>query len=51
MEKPHQNKNWLAEQIASGLTSKQIGDSLNVSYKLIEIYLRQYEISFVPRNS
>ncbi len=49
MEKLHQNKDWLAEQIASGLTSKQIGDKLNVSYKLVELYLRQFDIPHTPR--
>ena len=49
MEKLHQNKDWLAEQIASGLTSKQIGDKLNVSYKTVEIYLRKYDINHTPR--
>ena len=49
MEKPHQNKNWLAEQTAAGLTSKQIGDKLNISYKLVEIYLRQFDIPHTPR--
>ena len=49
MEKMHQNKEWLVERVNNGLTSKQIGDKLNVSYKLVEIYLRKFSIPHTPR--
>jgi DNA-binding NarL/FixJ family response regulator len=51
MEKLHQNKDWLAEQIASGKTSKKIADEHNLSYKLVELYLRKFEIPFTPKKS
>jgi DNA-binding NarL/FixJ family response regulator len=49
MEKPHQNKLWLAEQVADGKNSKQIADEQNVSYKLVETYLRKFDIPHTPR--
>jgi DNA-binding NarL/FixJ family response regulator len=47
----HQNKEWLAEQIAAGKTTKQIANENNISYKLVEIYLKKYEIPFTPKIS
>ena len=49
MEKMHQNKEWLAEQIASGKNSKNIADEQRISYKLVELYLRKFEIPFTPK--
>jgi DNA-binding NarL/FixJ family response regulator len=49
MEKPHQNKLWLAEQLASGKNSKQIADEQHVSYKLVETYLRKFDIPYTPK--
>ena len=45
-QKNHQNKEWLKEQIDLGKTTKQISKENNISYKLVEIYLRQYGIPF-----
>jgi FixJ family two-component response regulator len=49
--KLHQDKNWLESQISEGKTSKQIADENNISYKLVEIYLRQHGIPFTPKKS
>jgi len=49
MEKIHQNKDWLAEQIAAGKTSKSIADEHKISYKLVELYLRKFNIKHTPR--
>lgn len=50
-DRKHQDKTWLENQIAEGKTSKQIADENNISYKLVELYLRQYEIPFTPKIS
>jgi DNA-binding NarL/FixJ family response regulator len=45
MMKKYHDPQWLNEQIALGKTSKDISKELNVSYKLIEIYLRKFGIA------
>jgi len=47
--KQHQDKDWLQSQIDLGKTSKVIANENNISHKLVEIYLRKYEIPFTPR--
>jgi DNA-binding CsgD family transcriptional regulator len=47
--KLHQNKEWLEEQAALGKSSRDIGKDLSVSYKLVEIYLRKYNIKHVSQ--
>ena len=47
MDKLHQDKEYLSDQISSGLSSKDIGKNLRVSYKLVEIYLAKFGIPFV----
>jgi DNA-binding NarL/FixJ family response regulator len=49
MEKLHQNKSWLAEQIAAGKNSKAIADEQRISYKLVELYLRKFDIPHTPK--
>ena len=44
MTKLHQNEEFLRKAIEQGLTSRDIAKEFNVSYKLIEIYLRKYGI-------
>jgi hypothetical protein len=46
IQKNHQNKEWLQEQISLGKTAREISKENNISYKLVEIYLRQYNIPF-----
>jgi hypothetical protein len=48
-DKKHQQKEWLEAEIQSGKTSKQIADENNLSYKLVEMYLRQHGIPFTPK--
>jgi hypothetical protein len=45
-EKNHQNYQWLEEQVNVGKTSKEIANESRISYKLVELYLRQYGIPF-----
>jgi hypothetical protein len=45
-EKNHQNRQWLEEQVNLGKTSKEIANESRISYKLVELYLRQYDIPF-----
>lgn len=40
----HQNKEFLQKAIEMGSTPKEIAKELRVSYKLVELYLRKYEI-------
>lgn len=49
MERLYHSKDWLVEQLADGKTSKDIGKHLNVSYKLVEIYLRKHNIDHVSQ--
>ena len=49
MEKLHQQKDWLQSQVDLGKTSKKIADEHNLSYKLVELYLRKFNIPFKPR--
>lgn len=49
MEKPHQNKLWLSDQLAAGKSSKQIANENNISYKLVETYLQKFDIPFTPK--
>ena len=49
--KRHQDETYLKEQIALGKTSKDIADEDNISYKLVELYLKKYEIPFTPRHA
>jgi len=46
--KKYHDQEWLTQQIESGKSSKDIGNGLNVSYKLIEIYLRKFGIDHRP---
>ena len=45
--KQHQNQEYLQQKINEGYTSKDISKELNVSYKLVELYLRKYGIKHV----
>ena len=42
--KLHQDQNHLQTKISEGLNSRQIANELNVSYKLVELYLVKYNI-------
>jgi DNA-binding CsgD family transcriptional regulator len=44
----HKDKNYLQTKINEGYTPKQIANELRVSYKLVEIYLRQFGIPHTP---
>lgn len=47
MNKLHQDEDYLRKYFANGnMTSKDLSQELNVSYKLIEIYLEKYGIPF-----
>jgi hypothetical protein len=48
-DKKHQQKEWLEAEIKSGKSSKQIADENRISYKLVEMYLRQHGIPFTPK--
>jgi hypothetical protein len=47
--KEHQNKDYLQNKISEGLNSRDIGKELRVSYKLVEIYLRKFDIKHVSQ--
>jgi DNA-binding NarL/FixJ family response regulator len=47
--KEHQDQNYLQQKINEGLSSKDIGKELRVSYKLVEIYLRKFDIKHVSQ--
>ena len=47
--KAHQNQDYLQQKIDEGYTSKDIGKELRVSYRLVEIYLRKFEIKHVSQ--
>jgi hypothetical protein len=49
MEKLHQQKSWLQSQIDLGKNSKKIANENNISYKLVEIYLRKFDIPHTPK--
>jgi hypothetical protein len=49
VERLHQQKDWLQSQIDLGKSSKDIANENNISYRLVEIYLRKYEIPFTPK--
>jgi hypothetical protein len=46
--KQHQNQNYLQQKINEGYKPKDISKELGISYKLVELYLRQYDIPFTP---
>jgi len=48
--KNHQDETYLREQIALGKASKDIATENNVSYKLVEIYLKKFNIPFTPKH-
>jgi hypothetical protein len=48
-EKLHDNKEYLAAEIAAGKTSRDIANTNRVSYKLVEINLTKYGIPFVSQ--
>jgi len=45
----HDNKEYLAAEIAAGKTSRDIGNENRVSYKLVELNLTKYGIPFVSQ--
>ena len=45
----HQNEEFLRKAIDLGSTPKEIAKELRVSYKLVELYLRKYDIAFVSQ--
>ena len=47
--KQHQDQSYLQQKINEGYTSKGIGNELRVSYKLVEIYLRKFDIPHVSQ--
>jgi DNA-binding CsgD family transcriptional regulator len=47
--KKHQDQSYLQQKISEGYTSKSIGNELRVSYKLVEIYLRKFNIKHVSQ--
>lgn len=47
MKKLHQDEDFLRKYFFDGLnTTKDLASELNVSYKLIELYLEKYNIPF-----
>lgn len=48
MDKPHQNEEFLRSEIEAGENSRSISRKLGVSWRLVEIYLRQYNIEHTP---
>lgn len=49
MDKLHTSEEFLRSQTENGNTSKDIGKSLRVSYRLVEIYLRKFGIPHVSQ--
>jgi len=44
--KDHHDKDYLQDKINEGKTSKDIANELRVSYKLVELYLKKFDIPF-----
>lgn len=42
----HHDKEWLANAIAEGKSTRQISRELQVSYKLVEMKLKEFGIPF-----
>lgn len=49
MEKLYQNKEYLQEQTRLGKSSKDISKDIGVSWRLVEIYLRKFDIPHIPK--
>lgn len=53
--RPYKNAEWLRDQaIEQGKNSREISREQSVSYKLIELYLREFDIPFtsmVPKKN
>lgn len=53
--RPYKNADWLRDQVVEqGKNSREISREQSVSYKLIELYLREFEIPFTsmaPKNT
>lgn len=47
--KNHQDQTYLQTKINEGYTSKDIANENRVSYKLVELYLRKYDIKHVSQ--
>lgn len=47
--KLHQSKEYLEQQIAAGKSSVDISKELSVSWKLVEIYLRKFDIKHISK--
>ena len=47
--KQHQNPDYLKTKIEEGYTPKEIANENRVSYKLIEMYLRKYQIKHISQ--
>lgn len=45
----HHNEEFLRKAVQMGSTPKEIAKELHVSYKLVEMYLRMYEIEFTSQ--
>lgn len=48
MTKPHQDERFLREQIEAGENARSISAKLGVSWRLVEIYLRKFNINHTP---
>ena len=48
MTKPHQDERFLREQVEAGGNSRSISAKLGVSWRLVEIYLRKFNINHTP---
>lgn len=46
--KKHKDPEFLQDAVANGKNSRDIGREVGVSWKLVEIYLRQFGIAHTP---
>lgn len=47
--KDYHNEEFLQEQINLGKTSQDISKDIGVSWRLVEIYLRKFDIPHTPK--
>jgi hypothetical protein len=46
--KEHNNPDYLRQEVENGESSRSIAKNLGVSWKLVEIYLRKFNIKHTP---
>lgn len=47
----HKDKQWMENAVAEGKSSRTIAKELHISYKLVEMKLKEFGIPFTPYKS